>query len=641
MFQRWIVLFVLALLSISCGPQPGSGKVDVDFLWVKGASNGRDMEGGASHAILKVEKSTTGMHVGVFESKPGGTGETWRAAMWVAALTGTLQARKNPLDYRYSVETETLSARVDGPSAGGLFAVAVMAALNGHMILDDVTMTGTINPDGTIGPVGGVAEKLKASARMGKRRFCYPVGQRFEEQAGSGARVDLQVLADEMGIEGREVEDLNQAYYCLTGQRFGRISPVRRSEMALSTEAFDLLRRKTETWLARSQEAYSASAKFEVFKEFERFWTKTGNTYDDAQALLKEGLVAAAYRRAVEAYISSRSIFLWSAMVQQLSAGDPVKAIGVFTEVENATNGILGSVFASLSQVSPTTVGQTIAVLDAYEAAVTAVVSQQFARAQFADVRGKMEKALDKGAPPKEVMNLFWGLFKPLEEIAAVEVNAQMALDTVALMGLEKGGRKTSLLHLSDVATLFQGAASANVEYFDAIFVSEVAQKTGRTRESVSAVLLDKEQNYRTAQFNLKLPDSGKMGYATTGLPLDLAKLAGALSSFFASSVLVATFYSIGVKLGKDGEIVGVSREKALIATLSLAEEKARENAAQAKKVVGVIPEAAKVAYQVAMVLRERPTYTDKLAAVEHFWRSSVWSQVAVYLARLEKNLPH
>jgi hypothetical protein len=153
----------------------------------------------------------------------------------------------------------------------------------------------------------------------------------------------------------------------------------------------------------------------------------------------------------------------------------------------------------------------------------------------------------------------------------------------------------------------------------------------------VASVLMDKEPGYRTAQFNLKLPDSGKMGWAETGLPLSLARLAGALSSFFASSSLVAKFYSIGVKLDSGGNLAGVEREKALVATLTLAEEKARENAALALKHAGAVPESAKVAYQIAMVLRDRTGYQDKLDALEQFWRSSVWSQVAVYLARLEK----
>ena len=39
----------------------------------------------------------------------------------------------------------------------------------GDQINADVTMTGTINPDGTIGPVGGIPFKIEGAAEAGKK----------------------------------------------------------------------------------------------------------------------------------------------------------------------------------------------------------------------------------------------------------------------------------------------------------------------------------------------------------------------------------------------------------------------------------------------------------------------------------------
>ncbi len=634
--RRSIPLLVATLVLACSAPIRRGGTVDVDFLWVKTSEGGRIHQGGVSHAVLKVEPSSTGMSVGIFESKPGGTGEMWRSAMWVAALTGTLNAMENPLDYRYSVQTETLKGRVDGPSAGGLFAVAIMAALAGETLATEATMTGSINPDGTIGPVGGVAAKLKAAIKMGKSRFCYPVGQRFERNAVSGEETDILQVAIAAKVEIVEVEDLAQAYHCLVGRKQSTVTPVRRMHMALTGDIFDRMKRKTENWLSRTEETYKAGNKLKSRSRFDTFWENARTDYEDARSLLQEGLVAASYWKAVSAYVNARSVLLAAAMVDQLSGGDPVEAIKVFSSVETSAKERLDEVFAALGRFSPSNVNQSVLMLDAYEAAISALVNREFARAQYGAILKRMKDSLEKGKEFQTLVGLFAELYQPLSELALMEVNGELAMDNLEMLMADSGSRSTGLARIEQVAQLFQGAATANIEYFDSIFVREVAEKSHKPKEAVIAALLDKEPNYRTAQFNLKLPESGQMEYATIGLPSSLARLAGALSSYFASSTLVAKFYSIGVKLDENGKTVGVEREKALIATLALAEEKARKNAALAEKHAGAIPPSAQIAYQIAMVLRERPSYPDKLEALEHFWRSSVWSQVAVYLARLE-----
>ncbi|MEM3502237.1 MAG: S16 family serine protease, partial [Candidatus Bathyarchaeia archaeon] len=66
---------------------------------------------------------------------------------------------------------------VDGPSAGAALTVALISAVKNQTLDSKVYMTGTINPDGTIGKVGGVLEKAIAAARFGAKRFLVPPGQ--------------------------------------------------------------------------------------------------------------------------------------------------------------------------------------------------------------------------------------------------------------------------------------------------------------------------------------------------------------------------------------------------------------------------------------------------------------------------------
>ncbi len=70
--------------------------------------------------------------------------------------------------------------KVDGPSAGALMTIGVLAAVRGDTPKPDAAMTGTINPDGTIGPVGGIRFKIEGAAEKGMKLVLIPAGIRSE-----------------------------------------------------------------------------------------------------------------------------------------------------------------------------------------------------------------------------------------------------------------------------------------------------------------------------------------------------------------------------------------------------------------------------------------------------------------------------
>ncbi|GHF37122.1 hypothetical protein GCM10010218_18360 [Streptomyces mashuensis] len=71
-------------------------------------------------------------------------------------------------------------ADIGGPSAGLLFALGIVDKLDGDGRGGDLTGgrtiagTGTIEPDGTVGPVGGVSLKMQAAHRDGATVFLVP-----------------------------------------------------------------------------------------------------------------------------------------------------------------------------------------------------------------------------------------------------------------------------------------------------------------------------------------------------------------------------------------------------------------------------------------------------------------------------------
>jgi predicted S18 family serine protease len=71
---------------------------------------------------------------------------------------------------------ESNTTLAGGPSAGGAITIAMIAAIGNKKINPEVAMTGTIEDDGSIGPVGGVLEKAQAASENGIKIFLVPKG---------------------------------------------------------------------------------------------------------------------------------------------------------------------------------------------------------------------------------------------------------------------------------------------------------------------------------------------------------------------------------------------------------------------------------------------------------------------------------
>lgn len=116
---------------------------------------------------------------------------------------------------------------IDGPSAGAATTVATIAALENKIIKENVIITGTINEDGSIGPVGGIFQKAQAASEAGAELFLVPNGQsvvtmyrQVVQQRGpfqwvtyEPVTVDLNEYSENAGwgIEIREVSTVEEA----------------------------------------------------------------------------------------------------------------------------------------------------------------------------------------------------------------------------------------------------------------------------------------------------------------------------------------------------------------------------------------------------------------------------------------------
>lgn len=101
----------------------------------------------------------------------------------------------------------------DGPSAGAVMTVGFLALLKGDHLQRGVALTGTIEPNGRIGPVGSIPDKVRAAAREGYRTILIPQGQLTDP------RWDLNSLAMSLHVLVKEVATIEEAYEAMTGQR--------------------------------------------------------------------------------------------------------------------------------------------------------------------------------------------------------------------------------------------------------------------------------------------------------------------------------------------------------------------------------------------------------------------------------------
>ncbi|MEM7819251.1 MAG: S16 family serine protease [Candidatus Aenigmatarchaeota archaeon] len=79
------------------------------------------------------------------------------------------------LDVIYNIKVN--ASIVEGPSAGASMALSIILALENKKSNPNVMITGTINEDGTIGPVGAIYEKALAAKNANATIFLVPQDQ--------------------------------------------------------------------------------------------------------------------------------------------------------------------------------------------------------------------------------------------------------------------------------------------------------------------------------------------------------------------------------------------------------------------------------------------------------------------------------
>lgn len=151
---------------------------------------------------------------GVFESLAGGVDPGFRSASWLATVVAFDVIRADLDDYNIYFDIPDTAG---GNSASAAQAVALLAALLGHDLDPAVVITGALLPDGTIGPVAGIREKIEGAAAYGMGTLLLPrANERF---ASEGETVfDHVAYGRSLGVDVRYVGHIREAYPPFTGE---------------------------------------------------------------------------------------------------------------------------------------------------------------------------------------------------------------------------------------------------------------------------------------------------------------------------------------------------------------------------------------------------------------------------------------
>ena len=146
--------------------------------------------------------------------KGGALSPDWKDAARAAIDAAARATNEDPRTWLVTLKNVSTAYMTDGPSASAAVAVAIAAALRHTTISSSVALTGAINSDGRISPVGGIPGKLQGAAAGGISTVLIPKGQSRTRDW------DVRPLSESLRITVIEVGTLREAYEKMTGQAF-------------------------------------------------------------------------------------------------------------------------------------------------------------------------------------------------------------------------------------------------------------------------------------------------------------------------------------------------------------------------------------------------------------------------------------
>ncbi|MGN6109084.1 MAG: S16 family serine protease [Kofleriaceae bacterium] len=620
---------------------PSTGVVDA--LWVKLGSKAGPA-GGSTRVKLNTTPNTDGaVQVGVYEELSGGTGPQWRAGVWVSAFVAANTLGKDLTDFTFSAAS---GGYIDGASASGLMTGGFLATMTGAAIDPAATMTGTINPDGTIGPVGGIPEKFLGAIERGKKKLGYPIGMRIARSAATGRPVDLVQLARERGAEAIEIANVHDAYKLLTGQALPEPMPVAAADMALDEATTRKLEDKYREWQKRLADEWSTLLQLQQGGRMPSMLISMARQAqrraEQAGRLHAQGLVGAAYSNMLGAWIYAASATDTFDVLTKVQGGDLAGAVRALAKLD-ALDRQTVDVFKQVGAMQPSTMGDHLRMMGAFQSALRGWGFKVFAADAMRRTKGYLEslgkKSRDQLMTAEAAEEIVQWIGPTVLLIGRTFADTKLAAQRLEFESEHSLGYTCSLPNVQRMSTSFQSASAAGVQYFDTLLVEPLAKSAGIGFDAARTRVAMSEPDYLVAYVLSHLstadglPQELKQAWGDGSVAWNLMSLAANQQAYFDAAELIAKHYSLKIRTDAHGRATHIEHDKAFSNMLASAERAARASARAAQIATGAIPVQAKLAYQQATAQRSGDL-DDQLAALASYWAASAYSQTAVMLAR-------
>lgn len=597
-------------------PKPLSAPREVEVSAVYFAGSGASARGGTTAVRLRISPNPSRQpSVGVMEEFSGGTGSQWRTAVWQAAFAASSFNRVSLSDYEFLAR---VGGYIDGPSAGLLLSASFVALQRGQSILPRTTMTGTINPDGSSGPVGGIVQKMRGAAAQGFKRFGFPIGAREQLDVATGVQVDLLALAEELNMEAKELRTLEEAYVFLTGADVPEPIALPDSEMELTVAESQMMRlliTKAEADGARSlQDVQALLGQLEstdgnfVKKEL----ASIERLRSDARQDIARGRLVSGYFGLSKANSFALETASFARILLPWRRND-------FAEVE-ATIVLTGNSMKSLELLSqeidlqfpPGSLVNDAFAFDILEDVAASFVKALNLDASREELAGKV-RLLRANSPASEREPVFRDVRQFAFQRGSLEASMGNARRFAAAYAAVRPAVSARGLDTVAGAHSLYGSGAASLAYFDALVTEPNGAAAGLTMGETRLRLEQIEPAYRGAL------DWQRLLGLKVGSPR--LRFVVAYLMHFAAAGLSNKYYSLGAA-PKNG-VVTISQPRALTVQFDLARAAVLQSCNEAQ-LSGWLPVMARVRYGAAMELREGSD-SKKLDALVDFWHAKFW----------------
>lgn len=237
MGERYLIYLVLMVLLTTTALAVSTTPYHLKLLAVQEDANGK-LSGSDADLYIELRAGTGRVFLDTYPLTKIDTQISTRFAKEIACKHYHLDC--DNYDFIYTIKAK--SNIIGGPSAGAAISALTAIAMLDLSYREDVALTGTINSGATIGPVGGLKEKLEAASTAHLQKVLIPTGTSEQKPLilpavklegenitinadlpfsnSSNHTFNLLTYGEKnLSLEVVEVSDLDEALFQLTGRK--------------------------------------------------------------------------------------------------------------------------------------------------------------------------------------------------------------------------------------------------------------------------------------------------------------------------------------------------------------------------------------------------------------------------------------